>query len=138
MGSLRNRCSPDRRPCVSEGRSTAGVVPWHHSVIRQRLNNQEDARATVLTARPTFPGWRLLAKLGAPVEVRVSIEFDAEARVYYVAESDLRGLHVEAATLDEMQREILGAATELLHDEFNNGAASGARIIMHSAATCAA
>lgn len=93
---------------------------------------------TVLTVRPAFPGWRLLAKLGVPVEVRVRIERDAEADVYYVVESDLRGLHVEAATMDEMQREILGAVSELLHDEFNNGAGAGARIIMQSAATCAA
>jgi len=92
----------------------------------------------VLTARPTFPGWRLLARFGVPVEVRVAIKFDADAGVYYVAESDLRGLRVEAATMDEMQREILGAASELLHDNFNNGASAGARIIMESAVTCAA
>lgn len=92
-----------------------------------------------LTARPSWPGWRLLARWGVPVEVRVEARFDAEAGVYYVAGSDLRGLHVEAATLDEMQREVLAAASELLHHELNDRAhLPDAKIVMHSAATCAA
>jgi hypothetical protein len=92
-----------------------------------------------LTARPSWPGWRVLARWGAPVEVRVEIKFDSEAGVYFVADSDLRGLHVEAKTLDDMQREVLDAASELLHHELNGGGhPAEAKIVMHSAATCAA
>ena len=34
-----------------------------------------------LAARPTWPGWRALARLGFPVEIRVDARFDPEAQV---------------------------------------------------------
>jgi predicted RNase H-like HicB family nuclease len=92
-----------------------------------------------LAARPTWPGWRTLARWGVPVAVRVEICFDQEAGVYFVADSNLKGLHVEAETLDEMKQEILEAAGELLQSRFDgNPPRTDTKIIMHSAAHCAA
>jgi len=92
-----------------------------------------------LAARPTWPGWRTLARWGVPVAVRVEIRFDQEAGVYFVADSNLKGLHVEAETLDEMQSEILAAASDLLEVRFDGSPPrTDTKIIMHSAASCAA
>lgn len=92
-----------------------------------------------LAARPTWPGWRALARLGIPVEIRVDVRFDPEAQVYYVSDSNLKGLRVEAETLDEMQIEILAAASDLLEARFDGSPPrTDTKIIMHSAAPCAA
>lgn len=73
------------------------------------------------------------------MEVQVEIRFDQEAGIYFVANSNLKGLHVEAATLDEMKQEILAATRELLQSRFSGDPPkTNTKIIMHSAAHCAA
>ncbi|MCL4182790.1 MAG: DUF1902 domain-containing protein [Burkholderiaceae bacterium] len=92
-----------------------------------------------LAARPWWPGWRALARRGFPVEIRVEIQFDPEAGVYFVSDSSLNGLHVEAETLDEMQREIVSAAAELLRARLDGAPPkTDTKIIMRSAVPCAA
>lgn len=49
----------------------------------------------------------------------VSCEWDAEARVWYVAESDVPGLATEAPTLDAMESKLQRMIPELL--ELNVG-----------------
>ena len=44
---------------------------------------------------------------------RVKAVWDAEAGVFY-AESDIEGLHIEAATLDEFESIMLEVAPELI------------------------
>jgi Domain of unknown function (DUF1902) len=44
----------------------------------------------------------------------VTVAFDAVAKVWFVAETDLPGLCVEAATLDEMRAVIDDVAPDLL------------------------
>jgi predicted RNase H-like HicB family nuclease len=48
----------------------------------------------------------------------VACLWDDEARVWYVAETDVPGLATEAATLEEMERKLLQMIPELL--ELNN------------------
>lgn len=92
-----------------------------------------------LAARPWWPGWRVLVRRGFPIEIRVEIRFDSEAGVYIVSDSNLKGLHVEAETLDQMQREIVSAAAELLRTRINGAPPkTDTKIIMHSAVPCAA
>ena len=64
--------------------------------------------------RVGFPGWKLAAKLGIPVRLRVHIRQDLEANVYVAESPDLAGLIVEAHTLDEIKEEALSAARVLL------------------------
>jgi len=44
----------------------------------------------------------------------VKCDWDSEAAVWYVAESDVPGLSVEASTMEEMQEKVLKAAAELI------------------------
>ena len=62
-------------------------------------------------------GWvfaTLLAKIGIPLLIKVDIIHDDEANVYIATSSDLKGLVVEANTLDELEKEVLELVPELL------------------------
>ena len=67
--------------------------------------------------RVGLPGWKLAAKLGVPVRLRVNITQDLEANVYIAESPDLDGLIVEGHTLDEIKDEALMAAGTLLEME---------------------
>ncbi|MCL2308110.1 MAG: DUF1902 domain-containing protein [Proteobacteria bacterium] len=47
-----------------------------------------------------------IGKLGVPLLVRVDVAFDEDAKVYYATSPNLRGLAVEAETLDELKKEV--------------------------------
>lgn len=64
--------------------------------------------------RVGFPFWKVLARHGVPVTLRVRITRDDEAGVYVASSPDLDGLVVEAKSLDELRTEALGAASVLL------------------------
>jgi predicted RNase H-like HicB family nuclease len=64
--------------------------------------------------RVGFPFWKVAARRGVPVLLRVEITRDEEAGVYVGRSHDLDGLVVEAATLDELRTEALSAAETLL------------------------
>ncbi|RYF11832.1 MAG: DUF1902 domain-containing protein [Oxalobacteraceae bacterium] len=49
-----------------------------------------------------------------PVELKVHLAFDEEASVWYVAHSDIPGLHLEAETPDELVRRIAECAPEMI------------------------
>ncbi len=72
--------------------------------------------------RVGMPGWRLLAKLGASLYFRVKVSRDDEAGVYWAESPDLRGLVIEAATLEELLREVNLGAAELLEPHRDDGA----------------
>lgn len=62
-------------------------------------------------------GWMfatLLANVGIPLLIKVDIIHDDEANVYIATSSDLKGLVVEANTLDELEKEVLELVPELL------------------------
>ena len=48
-----------------------------------------------------------------PQTFRVKAVWDAEAKVFY-SQSDIEGLHIEAATLDEFEAIMLDVAPELI------------------------
>jgi hypothetical protein len=62
-------------------------------------------------------GWTfatLLAKTGIPLLIKVDIIHDDEANVYIATSSDLKGLVLEANTLDELEKEVLELVSGLL------------------------
>lgn len=62
-------------------------------------------------------GWyfaEFLAKMGIPLLIKVEIIHDDEVNVYVATSSDLKGLVVEAETLDELEKEVLELVPELL------------------------
>ena len=88
--------------------------------------------------RVGLPGWKLAAKLGVPVRLRVNITQDLEANVYVAESPGLDGLIVEGHTLDDIKAEALAAAGTLLGMELHTKADSRAfkahtDFIMHSA-----
>lgn len=64
--------------------------------------------------RVGFPFWKTVARRGFPITLRVQIRRDEEAGVYVASSPDLDGLVVEAASLDELRKEALGAVEVLL------------------------
>ncbi len=52
--------------------------------------------------------------MGIPLLIKVEIIHDDEANVYVATSSDLKGLVVEAETLDELEKEVLDLAPQLL------------------------
>jgi uncharacterized protein DUF1902 len=56
----------------------------------------------------------------------VSCNWDHEAHVWYVAETDVPGLATEAATLEEMEQKLLRMVPELLF--LNNSGESRQRV----------
>ena len=64
--------------------------------------------------RVGFPGWKLAAKMGIPLLVKVNAYYDKESNSYWASSPDLDGLIVSGADLDELHTEINAAASDLL------------------------
>ena len=71
------------------------------------------------------PGWRIWAKLGLPLTIKVEIARDDEAQVFVASSKNLHGLHVEGETLDEVSKEVRSAILDLLHDNYPLAEKSG-------------
>ncbi len=64
--------------------------------------------------RVGFPGWKIAARFGVPVLVRVHVHFDSDSQSYWATSPDLDGLVVSGSNLDEIHREATSAAASLL------------------------
>lgn len=69
--------------------------------------------------RVGFPGWKVAARLGVPILLRVDVHFDRESKSYWADSPNLDGLVVSGATLDELRNEVRGAAESLLELQLN-------------------
>ena len=77
-----------------------------------------------------FPGWRLAARFGCPLKIKVDIFRDTEAGVYF-ATSDGIGLAVESESLDGLVNEIHAAIPVLLEIAHSSGHEPKADIRLH-------
>ena len=59
-------------------------------------------------------GWRAWAALGLPVAINVDVNFDKDAGVYVATGRHIRGLVIEAASLDAVKLEIEHVMSDLL------------------------
>lgn len=66
------------------------------------------------------PFWRLFAKLGVPLVVRVEVLFDPQAHVYVATSPDLRGLVAEAKTKEELINAVYDCVDLLLEDQVHS------------------
>lgn len=64
--------------------------------------------------RVGMPLWRVAARAGLPLRLRVEVHFDQESGTYWAESPDLDGLTVSGSSLDELRTEVLGAAETLL------------------------
>lgn len=62
------------------------------------------------------PLWKWFAKRGVTLRLRVGVGYDAEAKCYYVAWSDLPGINTDADTLEELKKNIQECVELLLED----------------------
>ena len=54
--------------------------------------------------------------------INVHVTYDPEARVWFVEQSDVHGLRIEAATIEELVERLPGAIQDLLEDGDGHGA----------------
>lgn len=66
-----------------------------------------------------YPFARQLGNLGIPLSIKIMVNKDDEANVYYAYSPNVKGLHVEADTLDQLQKEVLETLPVIL--EINDG-----------------
>lgn len=69
--------------------------------------------------RVGFPGWKVAARLGIPLKLRIEVMHDEETQSYWTKSPDLDGLIVTGFTLDELRTEARLAAVELLELELH-------------------
>lgn len=69
--------------------------------------------------RVGFPGWKLAAKVGIPMLLRVEVMRDRDAGVFVAISPDLRGLVAEAKTADELVRAVYDCTDMLLEAELH-------------------
>lgn len=60
-----------------------------------------------------FPGWRIAAGMGLPIQIKVHVCKDEEAGVYFAVSDDI-GLALESESLDALMKEIDLALPELI------------------------
>ena len=69
--------------------------------------------------RAGWPGWKLVARAGGTIVVKVDVMKDNEAGVYVASSGILDGLVVVAKSLDDFRLEVIGAALSLLELAMN-------------------
>lgn len=68
----------------------------------------------MLKYRVGWPAWKLAARHGVLMTVRVNAHYDTESGSFWADSPDLDGLVVSGATLDALRQEALAATGELL------------------------
>ena len=67
-----------------------------------------------------WPLWKVAAKAGLPIRFQVMVHFDEESKTFWADSPHIDGLIVSGANLEEIRREALAAATDLLDLELNH------------------
>lgn len=61
-----------------------------------------------------WPLSMFVASLGVPLVIKIEVEYDADANVYVATSPSVRGLVVEASTLDQIRSEVEAVLPDLL------------------------
>jgi predicted RNase H-like HicB family nuclease len=85
-----------------------------------------------------FPGWKIAARIGVPLQLRVDAFKDDETGTYWAKSDDLDGLVVSGATLEELHAEVVSAASALLEAAVAGHPKTQAAIRFNTALPCAA
>ncbi|MFM2075645.1 MAG: hypothetical protein RJB34_1950 [Pseudomonadota bacterium] len=64
--------------------------------------------------RVGFLGWKITARFGIPLALRVHIHYDPEVSSYWTSSPDLGGLIVTGQTLDELYKEVHLATPDMI------------------------
>lgn len=74
-----------------------------------------------------WPLSKMVAFLGVPLSIKIEVIFDPEAKVYIATSPNVRGLVVEAATLDETKKEVELVLPDLISLNHFNVPAQGSK-----------
>jgi len=66
-----------------------------------------------------YPFWRTLARAGVPLKLRIEVMRDEEAQVFVATSEDLPALIAEAASMDDLVKEIPLVIDDLMTIELN-------------------
>lgn len=72
-----------------------------------------------MSYRIGYIGWKIAARMGLPLTAVIDIHRDEEAGVFIATSPSIRGLVVEADTLDQLVKEVNFAAQDLIGHELN-------------------
>lgn len=78
-----------------------------------------------------YPFWKLAARMGVTITIPVFVERDDDAGVYIATSSHMRGLVVEAPSLDILMEELNDAVSMLMDQEIHDNHASAAPVIKY-------
>lgn len=67
-----------------------------------------------------YPFWKFFGGVGVTLKLRVDVLHDEEANVFVATSNDLRGLVCEAATFDELVKEVESSVDELVDHQMHN------------------
>ena len=70
--------------------------------------------------RVGFPGWKIAARLGARLLIKIEVLHDKEAGVFVATSRDLPGLVVEAQMMDELFPEVYDCVSMLLTEKLKH------------------
>lgn len=70
--------------------------------------------------RVGFPGWKIAARIGVPVLVRIDVLHDTAANVFVATSPDLPGLVVEAGTMETLFPEVYDCLNMLLAEQLKS------------------
>lgn len=63
------------------------------------------------------PFWKVAARAGVPMYLRVRVREDAESHSFWASSDGLDGLVVSGASFDDLRGEIISAASMLLSEQ---------------------
>lgn len=70
--------------------------------------------------RVGFPGWKIAARFGAHLLVKIDVLHDKESGVFVATSRDLPGLVVEAPGMEELFPEVYNCVTMLLTEKLKS------------------
>ncbi len=89
--------------------------------------------------RVGFLGWKIAARFGVPIYLRVTVHYDSDAKSYWTSSPDLAGLVVTGNSLDELFKEARVGIDELMGIELNGAQIEAKpRLSFTDSALCAA
>lgn len=67
--------------------------------------------------RVGFPGWKIAARFGVPILVKIEVIHDKDAGVFVATSRDLAGLVVETSSMDALFPEVYDCVNMLLEGQ---------------------
>lgn len=90
-----------------------------------------------MSYRVGMPGWKLAARLGVVLQVRVEVMFDSESQRYIATSPDLDGLVCEGGSWDELVPEVHDCVGMLMQAHLHRAPKRPPYTALHAAAVAA-